>query len=97
MSNKNIIKKITIELSGKTIELSIDEAEELREALNTLMGGKSREYIPYPVPQPIYPVYPIRYRDWGWVPDRWYTTCGGSLSYSISNETANICLASSKR
>ena len=53
------IKKIVLEINGKEIELSIDEAKELQEMLGDLFG--EQKYInvpqPYPVAQP-YPVYP---------------------------------------
>lgn len=46
----------TIKFRGVTIEgMSIEELQELRDLLNTLVG-KEKEYVPYPVyPNPIYP------------------------------------------
>lgn len=59
-----IIKKINIEIDGKNIELSFDEALKLYNELDSIFGNKT-EYIPYPQPYPRYPWYPaeITYLD----------------------------------
>lgn len=44
-----MIKSITIEVCGKEIVLTLDEAKSLRDSLN--------EAIPQPVYQPPYPIY----------------------------------------
>ena len=54
---KNIsIEKITIKIGNKTLELTPDEAKELKLQLDGLIG--TREYIPY---QPYIPVPYIPY------------------------------------
>lgn len=87
MSEKGIIKGIKIQLAGKTIKLTIEEAEELKEALNKLMGATKIEYVPYhPYPRPLYWQYE----------NPWKLCYGGSVTYTSGNAcTANISLASS--
>lgn len=72
-TSANIIKKIQIQVSGKTIDLTVEEAEELREALNKLMGVPAKEFVPMP-----YPVYP---RTWIWDKPYWTTCNGGTVTY----------------
>lgn len=58
---KTVIKRMVIELDGKDVELTMDQARELQAALNELFGEKVREIVkpmPYPVPEP-YPVTPF--------------------------------------
>jgi hypothetical protein len=63
---------IVIEIDGQTIELSRQQAEELRSILDSVIGVKvtapparEKEYIPYPYPVPTAPyVYPRWYNDW---------------------------------
>lgn len=40
--------KITIQIKGKEVELTPDEAMELKRDLEQLFGGR-QEYVPYPV------------------------------------------------
>ena len=78
------IAKIVIEIDGQTIELSRQQAEELRSILDSVIGVKvtieparEKEYIPYPVP-----VLPSIYPRW----DRWYVT--------VDNTTATFTATS---
>ena len=59
------ISKINIRIGKKEVELTPDEAKELQEILNETFGKKEIVYIPspYPVVQPVQPVYPP-YRYW---------------------------------
>jgi len=58
------IKKIVLEIGDKEIELTPDEAKELKDVLNNLFGEKDIVYIPkpYPVYHP-YPHWWVRYPD----------------------------------
>ena len=51
------IQKIKIKIDKKEIDLSLEEARELKQLLEDLFGKV--EYIPMPYPQPVYP-----YRYW---------------------------------
>ena len=81
--NKMKIKKLVIELKGKDIELSVEQAKELQAALNELFEEKVRvvkekEYIPqpYPVPRPcpVEPIYP-----WPWREPHYRCSAGTTL------------------
>ena len=69
------IKKIELDLGGKTVSLTPAQAKNLKEALDDLFGKEiikvikkeiQREYIPYPEP---YPVRPLRPYYWEWRPE----------------------------
>ncbi len=49
-----MIKKITIEIKGNNIDLSLDEAKKLYQDLGELFDRDTFRYIPY------YPYYPYR-------------------------------------
>ena len=53
MEDMKVTNTITIEINGKLIKLSNEEARELRMELNKILGN---EYV-YPI-YPVYPVYP---------------------------------------
>ena len=55
------VKKIVIQMGKKDVELTLDEAKELRNALDDLFPMKSG-----PIIVPVYPSWPYRY----WEP--WY-------------------------
>ena len=79
---KNEIKigKIEIIVKDKKLELSIEDAKELRDILNKTFEEKGVEYIPYTpyIPYPVYiertPMVPY------W--ERWTTICGGIGGYA---------------
>ena len=79
------IKKIVLDINGKEIELSLDEAKELQELLGDLFG--EQKYISYPVyiqptHQPIYPLTPWRQWETGYtVPT---ITSGATVTYSTT-------------
>ena len=67
------IKKITIEVGGKKIDMTPDEAKEMKRILNDLFGDS-------------YPIFIERYRD-RWPYPHWtYTTTGttGNLTFSAT-------------
>lgn len=82
---KTIVKKMVIELNGKDVELTMEQARELQVALNELFGEKVREVIrpqPYPVPEP-YPV-PSPWRrpyHWPWIEPVWIGRGGTRFQY----------------
>jgi hypothetical protein len=65
------ISKIVLDVNGKKIELSVEEAKELKDILGNLFGKVEiqKEFVPYSVPQPYIwrEPYPYRY-------DKWYVT-----------------------
>jgi len=77
------ISKIELVVNDKKIELTINEAMELKDLLNKTFEKEKVEFVPYPV-YPSYPVYP-----WWQSPpytitcDAWTTTCqGDTLTYN---------------
>jgi hypothetical protein len=74
MAEKTVeISKVNIKIGKKEIELSVEEAKELKEILNETFGEKGVVYIPQP-----YPVYerPWRWRYWG--EPTWTYVSGGT-------------------
>lgn len=43
--------KIVMKVGGKTLEMSPDEARQLRDELNKVVGGPVYHYYPYTTPQ----------------------------------------------
>ena len=87
--SKNIIKKIELDIDGKVVRLTPEQAKKLKSALDELFGKKvEKEYVPYPQP---YPVIPWR-RIWAWdYRPTYYTTTSGTLcNYSSDNSTLKI-------
>lgn len=91
------IKKIELDLGGKTVILTPKQAQNLKDALDDLFGKKvivEREYIhdhTY-IPQP-YPVLPHRpYYEpvpfWDYRRD--LTTCKTNSNYSFDNDTLKL-------
>ena len=67
MSEKNnIIKSVKLDLGSKEDDLTMEQAQQLKDALDELFGAEivktEPQYVPMPYPQP-YPVYP---RPWYW-------------------------------
>lgn len=98
--NEKIIKKVVLQLGKKEIELSVDEAKKLHEALNELFEAKvvkevvhhhdyPRWYwgtytIPYTYVSPAAPAPEIT------PTPIWYTT-GNGTQFSLSNDGALNC------
>ena len=77
---KNSIKKIVLDLGGKEVTLTLEQAKRLHELLNELCGEKKKiEYVP------------VRYPYWDWYRPIWrydsptYTSGGTSSAYYSSN------------
>lgn len=76
------VERIVVKINGDTLNLTPTEAKELRDILNTLLGGSitvRKEYVPYP-----YPSEPYRWDKQPW--DGWITYC------SSDNKTAVVSL-----
>lgn len=94
MTNEVKISKISIEIGKKTIELSIEEAKELKSALDGIFEKaievkvvEKIETIPYP-----YPVYP-HYITWCDTPVRYGKT---EITCDVSKQTLTCCVSDSK-
>lgn len=71
------IEKITLNIGRKTVELSVEEAKELKAVLSTLFGADKVKYVTKEVHHDHYPYRP-------YYPYYWYgTTCGNSISLSV--------------
>jgi hypothetical protein len=79
------IKKIELDLGGKTVELTPQQAQNLKEALDDLFGKEivvQREYVqpfqplPYVYPYPIWEWRPPRTGDFYWSGDAHTWTAG---------------------
>ncbi len=55
------IKKIVLKIGDKELEITLDEAKELKDLLVKTFGSDNINYIPFTYPQPYYPVYPRPY------------------------------------
>jgi hypothetical protein len=83
---KNPIKKIELDLDGKKVSLTPEQAKSLKSALNELFGKDGwKEYIPYPV-------YPARPYYWEWrYPDCYFSTTGGTaVTYCSDSSTLKL-------
>lgn len=82
MKQENIIKKLTISIGGKDVDVTPKQAKDLYEALGELIGSQKvvKEYVPY--------------QQWAWQPYRnpfWVTTTGTSpLTVSASSTVTNM-------
>jgi hypothetical protein len=82
------ISKIVLDVNGKKIELSLDEAQELEEILGKLFH-KETEIITVPQPYP-YPVYP--YAIWEHIPKpykKWDITWDTTSIYCTSSTSGS--------
>jgi hypothetical protein len=69
MKDKPSIKKIVFNVNGKTLELSKDEAKELKDILSDLFGEKETVYV-----DRWHPTYP------SWRYPHWTYMAGGTLA-----------------
>lgn len=67
------IKKIELDLGGKVVSLTPEQAKNLKEALDELFGKEvireyfpAKEYIPVPYPTPYRPLVPYFERPYYW-------------------------------
>lgn len=75
------IEKITLTIGRKTVELTVDEAKQLKGILAELFGADKVEYVTrdihhYRDPYKIYPLW-------------WGTTCGTNISLSCGTSAAD--------
>ena len=85
MSNSNV-KKIVIEINSREFEFTVEEAKDLLEALDSIVGEK-KEYLPCPYPHSVYPPYylcPPYKITWG-------TTSITGDTYIMTNRDALRC------
>lgn len=90
-SSKGVkIGKVELEIGGKVIRFSLEEAKELRDILKDTFPEK--EYVPSQ------PIFIREYPWWQYNPDPWrywepyYTTCGGSVT---ADDTLRLTCSSS--
>jgi hypothetical protein len=79
------IKKIVLQIGEKEIELSLDEAKELKKILGDLFKEKETVYVPSP-----YPVYP-------YFPNIWrvtYNPLDNGITYVSSGSSTSATLTS---
>jgi len=97
---KNLIKKIVLDIEGKEISLTPEQAQKLLVALTNLLGTKretikEKEYIPYPIYpcQPPYnPCWPYNEPHITWSTSNNHTQGQSQCSASYANSTAKITL-----
>lgn len=85
---KNIIKKIELDIDGKRISLTPEQAKKLTKDLNELFGEKEKEYVPYPQPYPIYPYRKIW--EWKYEPYIYWTSTGTHVTYCDSDSSISL-------
>ena len=95
--SRNMIRKIELDLDGKRVSLTLEQAKKLKDVLNELFGEKiikvkEKEYIPYPQPYPIEPYRP--WRPWRWERELpCYKTTGGTLcNYRSGSSTLKLTI-----
>jgi hypothetical protein len=95
MKKDEVIKKMVLQLGGKEVELSIDEAKKLHEALNELFERKV-----ITVERHIHTDYHYPWT-WTWSPtvlpttvDPYKITCGSGLSASYDSGNRTLMLSS---
>jgi len=82
MKQENIIKKLTISIGGKDVDVTPKQAKDLYEALGELIGSQKvvKEYVPY--------------QQWVWpyqYPYTWTVSTGTSpLTVSASSTVTNM-------
>jgi len=82
MMEKVKISKIELIVNGKKIELTINEAMELKDLLNKTFEKEKVVSAPYPV-YPFYPVYPWWYDPYKIIYSGWITSySGNTLTYN---------------
>ena len=82
------VLSITVEVEGRRLSFTFEEAKSLRRILNDMFGGSpAREYVPLPVygPCPTKPEWPS-YGLYSWE----YQGDSGSVTFSVGNEGENV-------
>lgn len=78
---KTTVKKLTIELGGQDVELTMEQARELKSALDELFGERVHE-VRIAEPYPVYPRHPYR---WPWYQPSWICSSGSKVTLSDSS------------
>jgi len=87
--NNNIIKKIELDLDGKIVSLTSEQAKKLKSALDELFGVKiEKEYIPY---EPWRPWYWDRWDKWPKT-DYYMTASGVTCSVDSDSDTLKLTI-----
>lgn len=90
--DKNIIKKIELDIDGVGITLTPEQAKKLHGALADLLGVKAeKEYVPLPQPYPVPSLPYTPYRPYRWEPLWVYS---GTVT-KLNNVTVSYCANSS--
>ena len=85
----DMIKKIELNLGGKVVSLTPNQAKKLRDALNELFGETvKREYIPYPQPF----IEPWRPWRWDWQEPHYLTSSGTTCAYSSDDNVLSLTI-----
>ena len=58
MAKSSVVKKIVLEIGGKELSLTPEDARGLVKALEELLGAKKTEYVPTYIPTPYVPYSP---------------------------------------
>lgn len=88
--SKVSVKKIVLEIAGKELSLSVEDAKALRAALNEVLGASQTQYVPYPYSVPWVKYYPTYTNTTGATittttpeyPPTAYVTCGPTATLS---------------
>ncbi len=73
------ISKVTLNINGLSLELTLDQARELKEVLGDLFKNESPP-LTYPIQPIIIETYPVP-RPW----EQWQTWCSTQGNYTISH------------
>lgn len=96
MSKKVEVTKIVIRMGDKDAELTIEQARELKDALDSLLGTKGETvYVPHPYPYPVPQPYPYYWRKRYWIGEvDWntYTTISGTTTDRPTGTTVTYSL-----
>lgn len=70
------VTRIEIKVGDQTLSMTPDEAKDLMQALESVLGQPKQQFAPYPMPYPAYPTYPNHWV----VPYTWTITSGHTYS-----------------
>lgn len=83
-TNKVVVEKLVLDINGNKIELSLDEANQLKEALKEFFNEKEIVYLPQP-----YTIKPYIYK-WYQPVEIWSDTSGTHGTITVSNTNYTI-------
>ena len=94
------LKKLVVKIHGKELELTPQEAKELKEILNALFEESEKiekvvvQPYPYPVPYPYKEI--IYIKPWEWHYTYPWITYNGTVSTATGNITTNTAISDGK-